>query len=149
MIEMVRCMWCDQPLAVDAIDDCPACGVELDEFAIEELRIARAVAAAMPRTAPVPRERRPAIAAGILSGRASARRLGIGRDTFARIVHAGLLHPVPKGPRPGFRAADVEALIERGWTLPGDERAMQKTTRRRRSNENDAAPVKRIADLPY
>jgi excisionase family DNA binding protein len=81
---------------------------------------------------------------GWLSARAAARRLGIGRDTLARLVQARIIPRVPRGERSAFRAADVEALIERGYTLPSGRKAM-----RRRPIETNAAPVQRIADLPY
>lgn len=65
-------------------------------------------------------------------------------DTLARLVQARIIARVPRGERSAFRAADVEALIERGYTLPEG----RKTTRRRPTKSN-AAPVRRIADLPY
>ena len=81
---------------------------------------------------------------GWLSARSAARRLGIGRDTLARLVQARIIARVPRGEGSAFRAADVEALIERGYTLPKGRKAM-----RRRPMKSDPAPVQRIADLPY
>jgi len=81
---------------------------------------------------------------GWLSARAAARRLGIGRDTLARLVQARIIARVPRGEGSAFRAADVEALIQRGYTLPKGRKTM-----RRRSMKSNAAPVQRIADLPY
>lgn len=81
---------------------------------------------------------------GWLSARAAARRLGIGRDTLARLVQARIIARVPRGERSAFRAADVEALIERGYTLPQGRKTM-----RRRPMKINAAPMRRIADLPY
>ena len=83
--------------------------------------------------------------AGILSGRAAARRLGIGRDTLARLAEAGVIASVPKGARHGFRAADVEALIEKGYTLPDAPTRPAPPTKRKRRRAPESADAAEIA----
>jgi hypothetical protein len=142
-------------LSIDRIDECEHCGAELDDHAIDALTIARAARAgaeaaiAGSRTVSGSRERGRNPVAGILSARAAARRLGIGRDTLARLEQAREITSVPKGLRRGFRAADVEALIERGYKLPGalPRPALAKRKRRRRSETDDAAVQAKLAEF--
>ncbi len=103
--------------------------------------------AARPRPAdpaPAPK-RRGNPAAGILSARTAARRLGIGRDTLARLVEAATLASVPKGSRQGFRAADVEELIQRGFSLPDAPPRRARPTKRKRRRAPESADAASIA----
>jgi hypothetical protein len=78
--------------------------------------------------------------AGILSARATAARLGVNRSTLSRLVQAEILVSVPKGGRRGYRTADVEALIERGFSLDSPAPVPPPKTRtRRRSRKNGTA----------
>jgi excisionase family DNA binding protein len=155
ILDHLPCVACGTPLSTDALDNdgctVEGCNAELSDDDRAQLEMARAVEnaiSAMRSATPAEREHRRNTAAGLLSARTAARRLGIGRDTLARLVQVGEIKPVPKGARSGFRAVDVEALIERGYTLPDRDRPTPKKTRRR-SKENGAAPVQRISDLPY
>ncbi len=141
---IVECLDCGADLE-DVTGDTCSCGQEIEPELLPLLALRRIERAIATRAAP---ERRRHVAAGILSHRATARRLGIGRDTLARLIEAGEIATVPKGERRGFRAADVEALIERGWKLGSPEKPAPKRTRRR-PVKTDAAPVQRIRDLPY
>jgi len=132
--------------------ECDVCPALVDARLAPMVEIARASRqlAAAPRVAAPVARRRTAVAAGILSARTTARRLGIGRDTLARLVAAGLIAPVPKGSRQGYRARDVEALIERGYSLPeAAPRPEPKRSRHRTPKSNGTAQVHRIADLNY
>lgn len=103
-----------------------------------------AAAAAEPGVNPDRRRaspRRPS-AAGLLSARATAARLGIGRDTLGRLVDAEVIRPVPKGARLGFRAVDVERLVETGYRLPDAPPPPPPAKRKRRQpNGPDAAAI--------
>ena len=92
---------------------------------------------------------RRASVAGLLSAREVARRLGVGRSsTLPRLVAAGLLFPVPRGAGRGFRAVDVERLIENGYRLPAKDRKSARV-RVPRPTKSNPPTVKRILDLPY
>jgi hypothetical protein len=66
-----------------------------------------------------------------------------------RLVAAGLLVPVPRGTRcHGFRAADVERLVERGYQLSDAGTKLPRSKRRLPAKGNAELP-KRISDLPY
>jgi hypothetical protein len=146
---------------VDPDARCPECGTPLaaavrTALLLAQLRDRLAVPTggalvvqhrAADTTAPSARRRN--MIAGILSGRAAARRLGIGRDTLARLVALEVITPVPKGSRQGFRAADVEALIERGYKLPdaSPRGVPAKRSRRRGVRSDDAAIQAKLAEF--
>jgi hypothetical protein len=102
-----------------------------------------------PRPARVEAPARRARVAGLVSARDAARRLGIGRSsTLPRLVAARLLVPVPRGQGQGFRAADVERLIEHGYKLPAESGRSRKA-RAPRPTKVSPLTAKRISDLPY
>jgi hypothetical protein len=136
----------------DPDSECASCGDRPSEAVRTRLLLERLVHSqrVAPWEAPVPVVRRRNTAAGILSARTAAQRLGIGRDTLARLVEVGQIASVPKGKRPGYRSADVEALVNRGFTLPDDAaRPAPKAKRRRAPKSNGAGPAQRIADLDF
>lgn len=133
------CRWCGSSRRFG--DPCGACPCPLD--------MNEAILSKLDRltTTRAPRERRPT-AAGILSARTAARRLGIGRDTLARLVEAGKLATVPKGTRRGFRAVDVEKLVEVGYMIGPDATAKPAPKRtRRRSVKTDASIAAKLAEF--
>lgn len=155
------CRRCASDLLTDGLDpvrfgtyfDPPSPSVrcaDCDAPPPDSARVLAALALAQAAREAAPTRRRQPVAAGHLSQRAAARRLGIGRDTLARLVQAHVIAPVQKGARDAFRAADVERLIEHGYSLPDAPRPAAPAKRKRRRPEgNGAAPVKRISDLPY
>lgn len=131
--------------------ECATCGDRPSEvtrlrLVMEHLARARADARsgtqATPNPVGVPRRTNPA--AGLLSWRVAARRLGISRDTLARLVEADAIASVPKGTRRAFRAVDVEHLIETGYRLPNTPPAPRPAPPKRnrhRFNPTDAAAI--------
>jgi hypothetical protein len=101
----------------------------------------RPVASPAEPASPPPRRR----AAGILSARAAARQIGIGRDTLAWLAESGQIVTVPKGSRPGYRAVDVERIVERGYTLPATLRPAPQARRRRHSRRSATADDAAVA----
>ena len=81
---------------------------------------------------------------GLVSARASAARLGIGRDTLGQLVKAKVIERVPRGKGWAFRAADIERLIEHGFTLHAPARPT-----RRQMPKGSSGSVQRIADLDF
>ena len=138
----VRCSLCDLP---------PPEPTRL-RLVMERLALLASAPVSVQPTAPVqpaapaptatPKRRRNSGAA-LLSKRAAARRIGIARATLAQLEDAQLIVSVPKGRRRGYRAADVERLVEQGFTLPEapPKPPPPKRKRRRSSNGTAAADV--------
>ena len=81
---------------------------------------------------------------GLVSARASAARLGIGRDTLGQLIKAKVIERVPRGKGWAFRSADIERLIERGFTLRDSARP-----KRGQIPRIGSGSVQRIADLDF
>ncbi len=137
----VECRWCGSDRTFG--EACAACPCPLDVNEMIVARLDRLASAQPAAPAPERREKRRNSIAGILSGRAAARRLGIGRDTLARLEEVAVITSVPKGDRRGYRAVDVERLISTGYTLPGQapRPAPVKRKRRRAPESADAASI--------
>jgi len=101
----------------------------------------------VPAPTAAPKRRRNSGAA-LLSKRAAARRIGIARATLAQLEDAQLIVSVPKGHRRGYRAVDVEWLVEHGFTLPEPPpKPAPPKRKRRRSPSNGTAAADVLAKL--
>jgi excisionase family DNA binding protein len=139
-------LWSEPP---DPDATCVECG----EFAPDAVRLRLALGRRdlrLPSRQDLPGSRRASVA-GLLSARATAKRLGVGRDTLTRLVADGVIERVPKGSKLCFRASDVEQLVQDGFTVrsaPKPTRRSGSPRRAKRAAQPTALP-ERISDLPY
>lgn len=130
---IVECMACGADLPIDAVDECPSCGFEIDEDAARQLETARAVRTVLATNPPATTN----ATAGHYSFAEAAKLLHLDRvKTIPRLVEAGVLRAVPWGEHERrIIGADVERALREGLpTIPGRTRRPPTIERRPESS---------------